>query len=1262
MQTKKRKALLVATLAASSLAVAAIAITTANGSEFVTTRANPETYAVTLNGSNGNASVSSLKTNSVTAQTALKNNVVFDYKNMQVVSGKIGTIMPKGHYYNKEPLNAMNSIKVTSNATAGKATLYWGPTSGYMPNHVDLADASTDVPVSGNFFKIVAKDEVTIDSINIGFECDTKNYGAYALDSDGNPVENGFTFKWVSDHYEMLRGTGNSSVVTAILPDFYDDGTNGLAPVTATNAKSNDGCFDSYSNLANVYLSNNFKTSGNYNFYGSLKVKELTLPLYYESATSHVVPSSLETLNLNSRSLTVSSTKISSSNPLKTINVSYDVEKLPKLADSWPSALVINYEGTQAEWSSLLNASGSDSSWKNFTGDVICSDTTISSVTFSFEGATLGGDTDSKVVSVITGKTVANPGSPVPADASKRFEGWFDAATGGNEFDFSTPIAADTTVYAHFGDYPAGGSIDNAIAVTVGENYDFTNAADMPYGYFKYTAEVDTVLFGTVTSGTTDYVYLRANNADGSTISTVSANSADDAVKASPAITSSYGVGEYIRMRVGAGETAYMSFGDTTRFGTFNVAFSAATADDAKDYTTAKVMSSDSITMSVARKGITWAKFTSGEAGSYYVTNTSAKWAGLTIGTIADGAFTTVKSLNASYGTSEAVISLTANTTYYLAFTCNSNDTEATFTVSSDLPEGADKSSAIAIATDGANHTVTYSSTFPTTWFKFDVAADGQFRLTSEKRIYPHDASSYSYPRFKLEDADGNVYTYAAGRTDYDKVYTLTAGTYYLSIITNSSNTGFTFNVTPVADEVTVNVYGNGPDTTPTSTIKMDAGSTYELADLTYVSNGVVYYTGFGGWFTDASLTTPFVSGSVINENTDIYAKFEGKYRSDMFNWLDSQFPSQFDEIYVNSSTDYQFVKNSDGEIVSTNQGIKSSYSSFRIVFASDTFFSFDWAVSSESSDKFHVYSWTAKGGSRTAIVESGGEASGRVNQLFTAGMMIEIDYYKDSSVDKGSDTATITNIACAPVTHYTLTCVPNNGGENIVINDVIGGTDVTSLLPEVSYADHGFAGWYSDEGLDTPFVAAEGINADTTIYAKWVNSAIQAGSYTGFNLYSTGQNPASPWSLGKSIVVDNSGNVTGDKTGKITDIENAGANTIVGSSTYYMYFNEDEGIIAVSYSASTNTLGTDMNIMFSKAISDKSDIKYLRYGATSGSNYTALLEVTYSDSSVCYILVFNDAIYDNVTWDEEVAFGDLTTSTPLTVKDKSGNVIFTKA
>ena len=166
MKNKKKVITLITVLASTALVAGVTAgVVSFVGDEKSQMTFSDGSFSMTLGGSNGNVSVENLKTSNVVAKTAESNNVSFDYKNAQVVSNKVGKILAGGFYMNHDPIHNMASITVVSDAATSDAKLYYGKTSSYMPDFVDLAQAATPVTsVSGaNFFKIVATNDVEIE-------------------------------------------------------------------------------------------------------------------------------------------------------------------------------------------------------------------------------------------------------------------------------------------------------------------------------------------------------------------------------------------------------------------------------------------------------------------------------------------------------------------------------------------------------------------------------------------------------------------------------------------------------------------------------------------------------------------------------------------------------------------------------------------------------------------------------------------------------------------------------------------------------------------------------------------------------------------------------------------------------------------------------------------------------------------------------------------------------------------------------------------
>lgn len=92
-----------------------------------------------------------------------------------------------------------------------------------------------------------------------------------------------------------------------------------------------------------------------------------------------------------------------------------------------------------------------------------------SSYTVTFDPNYTGATTTTQTVA--SGEKATRPETD-PAQAGNAFMGWFTAPTGGSEFDFSTAISADTTIYAQWAE---------AFAITVNLNYEGAAAGPVVY-------------------------------------------------------------------------------------------------------------------------------------------------------------------------------------------------------------------------------------------------------------------------------------------------------------------------------------------------------------------------------------------------------------------------------------------------------------------------------------------------------------------------------------------------------------------------------------------------------------------------------------------------------------------------------------------------------------------------------------------------------------------------------------------------------------
>ena len=855
-------------------------------------------YSTILNSTNGAINVSSLKTNERVAKTNLDNNVTVYFKNAEVASGKLGKVKAKGFYGNKTPIYDMTSVRVVSNAAPGDAVLKYGPTSSYMPNSVDLATASTAQNVGGaNYFKIEANKDVIVESVSIVYGCMTHDFGPIAYNGSNEIFSNAFKTSFSDGKYSFSQDSSN--VKRAMFPDYYDDGEHGEAPVTIISTGSS-GVFEYNTLLEEIYMPETITGFGSYIFGGSSylkKVKEFTLPYALRTAGYHPLPKGdLEVLNIHSVNFDGYTAgqyngAINADNfsKLTTINVSYDVEYLPNIIYSWPASMkTINYEGTEAEWLALTSVAGTSLKWTTeFTGDVICSDTTFGEVTLVYTGATLNDIPDTQSVNVVVGKAFNNPGTPVNTDTTKKFNGWYSEANGaGTQFTFPYTVTGDITLYADFINMPVGYDANDPIIASLDTPYSFFTDSQKSFGYVKYTATADSVVVATVSNWTSAASCSYKVYVDGveKTVSTGSSATTD--VK-NYSTWSSFGSNVPLKVRASANEEVVFRFGSDGNEASFDVTLSAPGSGE--DYTTAPQIDEFDVENStvVNSKGTKWIKFDVPVSGSYQFRIRTDKYASVNVGTINGETFSSIKSFNAaaatSGGSTYAIISLTAGTMYYVCFTSNTDNSTAFFTGYSTISDSFTKDTAQSL-TFGTPVTVQYTSGIAPKWYTFTVSSAGLYTFTSNKTLNAGSGNTdwtstlSSTPTIGLFENDGTTSVSLKTNSSNSKqlyVENLDTGTYYIKARTSyvSSDDAYNYDLCVAkCPVVTLSFETNGADAIADMDVNAGFAISNPPADPTKANHR------FDGWFSDEGFNTPFSFSTGITENTTIYAKWVRQY------------------------------------------------------------------------------------------------------------------------------------------------------------------------------------------------------------------------------------------------------------------------------------------------------------------------------------------------------------------------------------------------
>ena len=92
---------------------------------------------------------------------------------------------------------------------------------------------------------------------------------------------------------------------------------------------------------------------------------------------------------------------------------------------------------------------------------------------------------------------------------------------------------------------------------------------------------------------------------------------------------------------------------------------------------------------------------------------------------------------------------------------------------------------------------------------------------------------------------------------------------------------------------------------------------------------------------------------------------------------------------------------------------------------------------------------------------------------------------------DKGTDEVTYGLFVVTEEVQTATVSFNTNGGSAVDDQLVEVGTTATKPSPDPTRDGYTFAGWYSDEALTTPFDFTTPIEADTTLYAKWVENPV---------------------------------------------------------------------------------------------------------------------------------------------------------------------------
>ena len=236
--------------------------------------------------------------------------------------------------------------------------------------------------------------------------------------------------------------------------------------------------------------------------------------------------------------------------------------------------------------------------------------------------------------------------------------------------------------------------------------------------------------------------------------------------------------------------------------------------------------------------------------------------------------------------------------------------------------------------------------------------------------------------------------------------------------------------------------------------------------------------------------------------------------------------------------------------------------------------------------------------------------------------------------------------------------------GEGDVIGDYLPqyGKDLEKMLI--------FRGWYLDPEFETELPEESELTVDDSgieIYAKWEAIPQYYGTYYGTEIW----NKAYGNSGGRVLSIDENGNITGFKTGKVESYDKE-TQTIVWYQTsnvsrkLKMYFDEETGVIAGIYN--DNEIGNDYYILSRnlEATNGKVTSTYGVKNAKSATNtersfYSQFVQLE-TKKGLTNIYLYDNHIYSNIVITDangkDLPISEIRNSKTVIVKDATTNEI----
>jgi len=673
-----------------------------------------------------------------------------------------------------------------------------------------------------------------------------------------------------------------------------------------------------------------------------------------------------------------------------------------------------------------------------------------------------------------------------PTKTGYTFAGWYSDSELTTAFSFTTPITADTTLYAKWNINSYTVSFDsNGGSAVADQTVDYNGVTTLPAaptktgykftGWYSDSGLNTAFLFTTpITADTTLYAKWNINNYTVSFDSNGGSAVADQAVNYNGTATL-----PAAPTKTGYTFAGWYSDGNLTTVFPFTTLITANTTLYAK-------WNINSYTVSFDSNG---GSAIANQAVNYNGTATLPAVAPTKTGYTFAGWYSDNELTTAFLFTTP----ITADTTLYAKWNINS------YTVSFNSNGGT----SVADQTVDYNGTATLPVAAPTkTGYTFAGWYSDNELTTAFLFTTPITADTTLYAKWNINnytvsfDSNGGS-AVADQAVNYNGTATLPAvaptktGYTFAGWYSDSGlNTAFLF-TTPITADTTLYAKWN----INSYTVSFDSNGGSAVADQTVNYNGMatlpavaptkVGYT-FAGWYSDGNLTTVFPFTTLITANTTLYAKWN-------INSYTVSFNSNGGSAVADQAVNYNGTATLPA-VAPTKPGYTFagwySDSGLNTVFSFTTPITADTTLYAKWSINIYTVSFNSNGGSAVADQAVNYNGAATLPAAPTKSGYTFAGWYSDSgltttfSFQTTSITADTTLYAKWNINSYTVSF--NSNGGSAVADQAVNYNTKANEPTVPTKTGYTFAGWYSDSGLTTDYLFTTPIIADTTLYAKW--------------------------------------------------------------------------------------------------------------------------------------------------------------------------------